>query len=251
MLSGGPDEDPKPLGQHSAHFTFRRGYVELTSHTDPNLSSHLEALIRRYAGLHIVALDTDSADSIWRDLSMRGINPLAPVSELRRIVHGKRHGTAEFKWFRVPASLAPEGFFCVVEVLNPELIYQEEMLDHPNGALALSEVIVCVTDIADACSRFSSLLKVQARELPVGRAFAVGQERLIVVDEKELSTLYPGVTAPAADCLAGITVEVADLRDTRVLLEEAGVATSSAGADRIWVGPESARGVVLTFRAGA
>jgi hypothetical protein len=85
----------------------------------------------------------------------------------------------------------------------------------------------------------------------VGRAFIVGQERLVVVDEKELNTLYPGVTPPTEDYIASITVKVADLANTRWFLEKAGIEMTSAGTDRIWVSPRYAGGVILAFCANS
>jgi hypothetical protein len=47
----------------------------------------------------------------------------------------------------------PEALFQIVQHETPELVLQRRYMSHPNGALAISEAILCVDDAAEVSAR--------------------------------------------------------------------------------------------------
>ncbi|MBM3504227.1 MAG: VOC family protein [Alphaproteobacteria bacterium] len=237
----------QPTGQDSQHFVFRDTYVELTGITDPNAKNHLEPYIARYAGLHILALNCKSADAASAALRGEGLPIPAANQAGREVLYGKP-GLARFKWFMIPPAIAPEGLVCAVEHVTPEIVYQDVVMNHPNGAVSLIEATLCTTDLAGACRNYQRFLGVPDTPLPYGRAFDMGESRVVLCDPAGLARRYPGVRPPAVPCYIGLAVGVVDLDHTRTYLTNAGVRIQSDGLDRLWVGPEAGAGAVVEFR---
>ncbi len=246
LMGNGPDGKARPLGQDSQHIVFRDSYVELTAISDP--ANHLAPFIERYAGLHIVALGCSSADAAAADLAARGIQTGPVMQASRHVAYGKP-GLARFRWLRVPSATAPEGLFCVVEHETPETVYQEAVTAHPNSALGIAELMICVDDVGMTTARYQQMLAAPGTPVRGGRAFDFGEARLIVVEADGFAQRYNGVRPPSLPWLGGFVVTVADIGHANALLRANGVGSIQTGPDRLWVHPEEAGGAVIEFRA--
>jgi catechol 2,3-dioxygenase-like lactoylglutathione lyase family enzyme len=235
------------LGQHSQHFVFASTYVELTGVVDPSKGSHVEDFLKRYEGLHILCLATRDAEAAAERLRSAGID--APdVMESARFVYYGTTGTARFRWFPIPQSATPEGLVCVVEHVNPELVFQEMVMNHANGAQAVVEVTLCSASPEAACASYQKILGVPPTSAPFGHVLDCGEARIVVVDQQGLEARYPGVHPPAMPSLPAFAVGVADLSHTAMYLRSVGVPfTEDTG--RLWVAPEHGGGTVVEFRA--
>jgi catechol 2,3-dioxygenase-like lactoylglutathione lyase family enzyme len=247
LTAPGPDGRQRSTGQDSQHFVFADTYVELTGITDPNARNHLEPYIKRYAGLHILALACKSADAAAASLKGEGLAIPPAQAAAREVIYGKP-GLAKFKWFMIPPAIAPEGLVCAVEHETPDIVYQDVVTRHPNGGLAVLEATLCTSDAAAACRNYARFLGVPDTPLPYGRAFDMGESRIVVTDPAGLARRYAGVTPPALPCYIGLTIAVADLDHTRSYLANAGLSPQSGGPDCIWVKPEFGGGAVVEFR---
>ena len=130
--------DFRPLGQLSAHLVFEEGYLELSAPTSRD--NHLVPLIERYPGIHILALATENAEEQHRYCRKRYQDSTPVRQASRHIEYGKNHGIARFKWFPLPADVFSEGIVCSVEHLTRGLVFQHEVLCHPNKVCALSGI---------------------------------------------------------------------------------------------------------------
>lgn len=128
-------------GQWSCHAVFRRGYLELTALRIQDPGHHLVPLLAAGEGLRIVVYASESPRADRERLLAEGhaVGPIARAS--RPIEYGSRHGEAQFEWFRVdPWGGEPaHGLTAYVRHLTPELVFQPEVMTHPNGALVLLE----------------------------------------------------------------------------------------------------------------
>lgn len=246
LMAVGPDGKPRPLGQSSQHFVFADTYVELTTVTDPAAGNHLDPYIARYAGLHIVCFDCSTADAAAAELKARGMAIGPVMGSAREVIYGTP-GNALFRWFMVPPAIAPEGLFCGVEHVTPEVVYQKAVMKHPNGATALTEAIACVADATEAAARYRQVLGTAPSAIPGGQSFTIGAQRLSLLDAKGWDARFPGAATPPLPALGGYAVRVTDLGKTEALLRAAGV-TATRNASRLWVGPADAGGAVLEFQ---
>ena len=132
-------------------------------------------LLAHGPGLRIVVYACESPGADRERLLAGGheVGPLARAS--RPIEYGSRHGEAQFEWFRVdpPPRQSAGGLTAYVHHLTPELVFQPEVMTHPNGALALLEVqpfesfTVGVADL-DAAARLLAERGVQFRTSSTG-----------------------------------------------------------------------------------
>ena len=243
------DESGKavPIGQQSQHFVFQDTYVELTAVPASETSNHLEPYLRRYEGLHILALASDSADAARAELAAAGLAPGPVLRASREVVYGNP-GRADFKWFVIPDAEAPGGLVCAVEHLSREVVFQDAVMNHANGALALIEVTLCAEDVEDTCARYRRLLGAPSTPLGHGQAFDLGQTRLVITGAEGLAERYDGVAPLGLPCLAGFTVLAADVAHVATVLNENGIAHSGLAPGGLWVPATAAGGAIVEFR---
>jgi catechol 2,3-dioxygenase-like lactoylglutathione lyase family enzyme len=235
------------LGQHSQHFVFGSTYVELTGIVDPSKGSHVEAFLKRYEGLHILCLAAADAEAAATALRAEGI--AAPeVMESARFVYYGDTGTARFRWFPIPNDATPEGLICVVQHVNPELVFQDVVRNHPNGAQALTEVTLCSETPDQTVATYRKILQVPPTDGSFGQVLDCGEARLTIVDPDGLAAMYPGTKPPALPCLPAFTVGVADIAHTAMYLRGAGIPFHEE-TNRLWVEPAFAGGTVVAFDA--
>ncbi|MEQ8248949.1 MAG: VOC family protein [Alphaproteobacteria bacterium] len=247
LMGKDPQGNDIELGQHSQHFVFGSTYVELTGIVAPKKGSHVEAFLKRYEGLHILCLAAADADAAGASLRQQGIAAPEVMDSARFVYYGKT-GTARFRWFPLPQDAAPEGLICVVEHVNPELVFQDVVMNHANGALAVVEAIVCSETPDAACATYQKILEVPPTDARFGRALDCGEARLTVLDPAGLAARYPGTVPPALPSLPAFAVGVADLAHTAQHLRSAGVPFVEE-TDRLWVAPDYGGGAVVEFRA--
>ena len=136
------------LGQQSCHIIFERGYLELSAVDSVTPEHHLYPWIggpqtHGDATLAIIAIGADDIDGVHARLAEAGL-PVGTLAQASRPIHyGTRRGDALFRWFMLSAASTPESLVCFVRNERPELIFQPEVQQHPNGARALESVILC------------------------------------------------------------------------------------------------------------
>jgi len=144
------------LGQHSCHIILERGYIELTAVDVVTPKHHLYPWIRDHVSLGIIAIGVHDIESAHARL-MRLQVPVGSLAKASRPIHyGARRGEALFSWFALDAASTPEALMCFVRNERPELIYQPEVQQHPNGARFLDSVIVCASEPSLVAARYSS-----------------------------------------------------------------------------------------------
>src|SRR5215469_10152014 len=120
-----------PWGSANRCAMLRRGYLEIIGIVDAALYDNgLGAFLVRYEGMHILAFGTDDADAAVARLRVAGLE-VPGVKPMQRPAGG---GIARFR--RVPLAAAPEGRIQLIQHETPELLWQEPLLEHPNGAIA-------------------------------------------------------------------------------------------------------------------
>src|SRR5689334_6267249 len=137
--------DGNPAGSSNRCVMLADGYIEILSPTHPTpAAKRMRALMKRYAGVHLVCFGTPDAAEEHRRLAAHGFKP-QPLVSLQREVDG---GTARFKVVRVAPKKMPEGRVQYVEHLTPGRVW------HHVNALRLREVFVVAPKPADAAARW-------------------------------------------------------------------------------------------------
>ena len=202
-----------PAGQSNRCIMLDAGYLEILTPTlDTPTSRRTRAQMKRYAGVHILAFGTPSAEEDHARLARHGFDPL-PLVDLQRSLEvetptGVTQALARFAVQRVPPERMPEGRVQFCEQRTPEHLWQPRYLKHENGVRALEAVVVCADDPPDAAARFAHF----AGLLPVsGDEFLRLQTTRgsVLIGTREACVALLGA-APSAPALAGYALACDD-----------------------------------------
>ena len=176
---------PTPGGR----IMLRHGYIELLARDATKPSATLTAMLAQGEGAHVLSLRVADADAAAARLARAGF--AAEVVENSR--PGEAGGVARFR--RVPlADALPR--LQLIEHATPEAVWHPALLDQPNGALALDEVVAVAAPPAGFAARLS---RAAGRGLaPVGGGFLLPLDRgaVRVLSPEALSRQWPGAAPP-------------------------------------------------------
>lgn len=145
------------LGSFSQTMVFRDCYLELIA-LPPGRADLRPEIATSPSGLSGLVFRTSDADETYRTLLRSGFAPDGP-RPFHRPVHMRGVwrearfrtvglGTSEFRAGRV--------YFC--EHLTPELVWQPDLMTHPNGATGIEELVVVAPDPVEEAERYGVLL---------------------------------------------------------------------------------------------
>ena len=239
LQTGAANEKTEDVGQQSAHVMFTTTYLELTAVAPGARPAHLAPYMGR-GGLIILALRVADAAASAAATARAGLNPAPAAYSDRPLTYPPPadQGVAKFHWFMFGASDFPEVLVCCVEHLTPQLVFQETVASHANGAQGLAEVLVVHPDVETARERFERL----------GTALAAsGGSRggVTLLDPAAAQGRFPGLKVDVAGGPLGVVLHVGDLA---ALAERLAAVHGDVirDADRLWCpGPA---GSVLEFR---
>jgi catechol 2,3-dioxygenase-like lactoylglutathione lyase family enzyme len=216
---------PTLLGQTSAHIVFENTYIELTAVPDSATDNHLQPFLRRHSGMHILALRGTDIDQVHRRVLAGGMHAGEIQQACRLVSYGQRRGEARFRWFMLTREETPEGLVCVVANQTPEIVYQPEVQEHPNGAVGLTGMTICTDDLTAAVARYAKLLGVTAENDDGIARFELINARLTLCTPEALQNATPEFAIPTVPAMVGLEVATENIADavSRVLPPPANV----------------------------
>ena len=210
-----------PSGTGNRCAMLRNGYLEiLTATHDTTLSAQLRERIADHAGLHLAAFATADAAAEHRRLGEAGF-PTLPLVDMRRPVGDD---FARFTIARVAHGTMQEGRAQFLTHHTEHLVWLEDMLDHPNGAKALSALWIAAADPAEPAARYARFTGRPARQN--------GQMTTIALDRGALNFATPAYLkeamgiAPSGKlpCLVAASIKVESLTKLESCLAGSGLA---------------------------
>lgn len=125
---------------------FSQGYLELIGVVDAAAYNPWERFLRRFQGMHILALRVGTADETWQAIANEAslaadFNP--PVQRERALDVDGEPRTMRFRNIFSKDERCPEARLILIEHQTPEYLWQRRYLSHPNGAQALAGVLLC------------------------------------------------------------------------------------------------------------
>ena len=213
-----------PAGSAQRSIMLQQGYIETMQITDRLAGHPLTAAAAQRTGLHILALGTMDASAIHADLARRGLT-LSPLRDWSRPVREDAvTGLAEFRFFDTPWAAGDPSYVCWVQHRTPELMRPTQLLQHPNGALALRAVHYCGPAAAAAIwvgQLQSAGARLSARDT-TSTTLALSHGEITVRADDSAAALLP----------RAISVLFADLDAMRQRCVAAGQQLTHASADR-------------------
>ena len=236
----------------------QHGYIELLAILEPGrFDNGLGRFMARYEGLHILAMGMDDAEANLARMRKAGI-PIPGIAHLERPVDAP--GGPRAKFSRLPYPDAPEGRLQLIQHLTPELIWNERWMDHPNQAVALTELVLVSAEPAVTSARLSKLTGLVIAPRPKGgfvirfpgRSGVAGPQapametRVAILAPEDLPATLPGLAIPDLPFMAGFFVQTGDGNAAvKRLLAHLPLVALEAGA--LMVPPGHAAGAALVF----
>ncbi len=242
---------PIPAGTGNRCAMLRRGYLEIltpVAGVDTPLAEQMRKAIARYAGVHLIAFTVADAGAAHARLTEEGFAP-QPLVHLRRPLELAGGAGAElaFTVIRVPPDAMPEGRIQMLTQETPELVWREDLIARDNGVCALTGVLLCVPDPAEAAARFARFLDREARGHGDYFTIDLDRGRLGFADVGRCVALLPGVPLPGLPCMAAVALAADDPAKARNLYASRDVALLDADDGTVRVAPNDAGGAVLVI----
>jgi len=142
------------LGSANHLAMFDTSYLELLS---PGNGARPE-LMDVPIGMNGLVFAMDDAQAMHDDFVRRQV-PAQPVQNFSRnaLLPDGTQGTARFSVVRQPPRTVFDGrvYFC--QHLTPELVWRPEWQDHPNGAVAIAQLVIAADDPQNVANGFDRL----------------------------------------------------------------------------------------------
>lgn len=227
------------------------GYLELIGIVDPGRFNPWQTYLARGDSPHIAAFRVTEADMAFPSLMSRVQGFEAPVQRSRMAPLGlhEDEGEAEMRFRNIFSQdkYWPEGRFIVIEHQTPEILWQADLLEHPNGARALVEAVFVSPDPDSTIDRLARLLN---RPHQAGALKAQGGGKITVLKPTEFAERFPGATAPNRPSIAAAVISVSDLPTLDSLTKANDLQLNKTpGGGLAAVGTTSAGGVIEFVQA--
>ena len=201
------------------------GYVEvLTATSETPLAAQLRERIADHPGLHLVALSSADTAAAHRRLAEAGF-PTQPLVDMRRPVNVPDGvDFARFTIARLTHGTMPEGRAQFLTHHTEGLVWPSEMLDHPNGAEALTALWIAADDLAEPVSRYFRFTGRTARTEGSVTTIKLGRGALNFATPAYLKEAFGIVpTGKKLPCLVAASIAVASLPKLETCLAGSGL----------------------------
>jgi hypothetical protein len=234
-----PDGSARPAGTGNVTAMLARGYIEALFKTaDTPLGRELETAVARYPGVHLAAFSVADAAAAHRRLAHAGfrVQPLVQMQRPVDTVTGR--GTAAFTLTRLVPGEMPEGRIQILTHRSETNVWQPRWLAHPNGALALTNIVIAVDDPEEAAARFARFTGRRAAPSPFGQRVALDRGCIDLLSADAFAQRLPEIAIPSLPFIGAYEIRVSTLARLDELWRRAGLTVR-----------RSERGLVAAFPA--
>ncbi len=218
-------------------------YIELLG-VEPGVGNRTDVL-EWPPGLNGLVFKTFDSDGVFAALQAEGVAVLPPQAFSRPVDMPGGPRDAAFRTVRLERDASPAGrlFFC--HHLTPELVWQDSVRRHANGAVGIARFVIAATDPAGLTALFGRMFGPSLR----GHTLQAGLATVDVLTPDALRAEF-GAAAPDAEgrqqFMAALVLRTASLDQTAAALEAGGVPFIRAHG-RITVAAAEAGAVTLVF----
>lgn len=213
-----------PSGTGNRCAMLRNGYLEVLAatpspHGDTPLSAQLKERIADHPGLHLAAFTSADATAEHKRLAAAGF-PTLPLVDMRRPVGDD---FARFTIARIAHGTMPEGRAQFLTHHTEPLVWIPNMLDHPNGAEALTALWIAADGPAEAAARYARFTGRPAHRDGEMMSIALDRGRLNIATPASLRETFGLAPAGKPPCLVAAQIAVASLDAVAALFDRAGL----------------------------
>ncbi len=243
-----PGAPPTPSGTGNRCIMLRESYIEiLRAVGDTPMAQQLRDAVARYTGMHLMAFATPDAEGQHKRLTEAGFD-MQPVVHLTREVEG---GTLRFSVIRLVPGQMPEGRIQFLAHNTPDLLWREDLLDHPNKVVSMTDVAMASADPDEAAARFHRYLGIAPEACEGGWRIALGRGSLTILTAQALEASLPGIAIPDLPFIAASSLRSEDLGATKALFTANGIGFEELGPGAIRAESLPALGSTMIFTEDA
>lgn len=245
-LKPGAPVEPMATGNRCA--IFPNNYVEVLGIVNPGrLDWSWGDFIKRFQGAHIICFGCKDAEVVNTRVSGNSIKTSGVIALQRDIGTPEGMRTARFDCVHFDRAVTPEGLIQAARHRNPEYVHQQRYVTHGNGATALDEVILVMTDPEAVAQRYERLTGEKAvrhdDRWTIDLALVT---RLVFTTPDAIANMFRGTLFSPVPSIAAMGFTVSDLGRTKGVLDQAGFTVLDSGK-ALFVPAEEALGVVHYF----
>lgn len=221
---------------HTAVFADRT-YFEFLAVEHPNPPSPFDVVSDAVEGPRMLALRTADARALHHRLCEAGAKPGTPITFDRPVETPEGETEARFTAVPLAGEMTPgvRGYAC--EQHTPDLVWLPDYLEHENGVVGLSALMVAAPDPEETARAWAAVFGSSAEPIAKGAvAVAAGSVRVVVATPEFLSWIWSGDPALEVERprLVGAALRVDDLyRAQRALQKSRIPIVLSNGALRV------------------
>ena len=246
-----PGGAPIPAGTGNRCAILKRGYLEFLT-TIPNedtpLSKQLHTAVKKYQGLHLIALSVDNPKGAFTRLNTLGFKPLEPVNLRRPLeLQGGEKVEVAFTVLRVPPNKMEEGRIQILRQDTPHLVWRKELISEENENLALGSVVLVVRDPKAVANRFSKFCGKKAIGSAEYQTIDLDRGRLAFFTPEKYLQILPGVKIPSIPYIGAVGIQCKNLEFTENYLSQKGIAMTTISKSVKFVRPKDAGGSAIAF----
>jgi catechol 2,3-dioxygenase-like lactoylglutathione lyase family enzyme len=253
-----PGAPPEPVGVANRTAIFDGNYFEILGIIDSARWSEitpeqrgpydLDGPLSRYEGLHVFHLASPDLDAFRGRLVSEGVacSEVRPFERQVQTEDGVAMMRARSLHF--PPDAHPEALVQIAQHLTPELVFQPRYMRHPNGALRITKVFVCVDDPDVVANQYRREFGGSVSQSGRARTVTLSAARAVIADVQGMKDLLPECPVPATPCLAGFVVGVASAQVVSDFLRANGL-EHRQHCGGVLIPPQEAAGSVVIFEA--
>ncbi|HEV7820823.1 MAG TPA: VOC family protein [Burkholderiales bacterium] len=236
-----------PAGTGNRCIMLKRGYIEcLAPIDDTPVANQLRAAIERYVGVHSIIFGTGAADRDHARLAREGFSPLEAIALQRQLVAQDGEHTARFTVVRVPPGTMPEGRIQYCQHHTPQFVWQPQWVQHANRATALTAVILCMDDPAEAAARYGRFTGLKAIGEGDRWHIDTARGRLLFKSPAVIRRVF-NVEPATLPWITGYALASNNMDVTRKLIAATDFAHGSLDSERFYVVPPAGVGGIIVF----
>jgi hypothetical protein len=223
--------DGTKMGTGNITAMLTRGYIEvLFKVADTPLGQEFEATLAGHAGVHLANFVVADAAKHHQRLADEGF-AMRPLVEFQRPVDTvDGAGSAAFTVVRLERGAMAEGRIQILTHRTEATVWQKRWLTHPNGALALIDLVIASPDVAEATARFERFLGRQAKSTQFGQTtFVLDRGQVQLFSEAAFVAMFPEVAVPRLPFIGAYAIRVQSLATVESLVK---ISPRRRGADR-------------------
>ncbi len=248
------------VGWGTANHTivFGDDYLELLGIVDPSqYISRLDAFLENGEGLFAIRLGTNDADGLTAWLRARGHEVREPRQHGRIIETVDGEEELRFRLVPLPDELTPCLTLSAFHHHTLDLLRKPDLLSHPNGAKAISEVTIAVDDLDGVAEGYRRLFGADAVTGDEKRGLVrvnAGNNDLLFLTRKTFPIRHYDVEIGddvQLPRISALTLRVADPNATALYLSGQNVAFEREPDGTVLVAAVDACGVLLEFTRDA